>query len=436
MSPFRLAAAALIAISLSTPAAGQTSEGSLRAEQARLFDQIFERPDDLDLMFQYALVSIELQDFEAAISILDRILIFNPDLPRVRLELGAAYFRIGAYQFAREYFDEASAHPEASEAVKARAAEFLNAIEQRTRKNYITGIAQASALFSTNANNGPSSRDIEFLGFAARLTGDDVTAQTDVGASINLQATHVYDFEGKNADSWRTNAVVYSQRYASTKDGAADVLVLRTGPRISLEDDRYGLKARPFVELDHVRSALDALYSTAAIGVELQDTIDRNLGVGGAVQVGWREYEDSEALDGINARGFGGITYALSEATTTRMRLLFEYEGTEDRSERSYEFGLEGGVSHRYDSGFDFAARRWVASANGRVSGRFFDQPGIANPATTRSDLDLRLGLSNLAHLENGLSIETRVDYLMRDSNIRNFDVESLTLTIGGRVEF
>lgn len=52
---------------------------------------MFVRPDDLELMFEYALISVQLEDLEAAITTLERMLIYNRDLPRVHMELGAAY---------------------------------------------------------------------------------------------------------------------------------------------------------------------------------------------------------------------------------------------------------------------------------------------------------------------------------------------------------
>ena len=33
--------------------------------------------------------------------------VFNPNLPRVKLELGVLYFKLGSYELARSYFQEA-----------------------------------------------------------------------------------------------------------------------------------------------------------------------------------------------------------------------------------------------------------------------------------------------------------------------------------------
>ena len=54
-------------------------------------------------------MAAKLGDNEAAVSALERMLLFNPNLPRVQLELGALYFRMGSFEIARSYFEKAAA---------------------------------------------------------------------------------------------------------------------------------------------------------------------------------------------------------------------------------------------------------------------------------------------------------------------------------------
>lgn len=438
---FMAAMAGLALATASFGAAAQsllTGESELRQKQAEQFQAMFDRPEDLDLMFAYALTSIQLKDFEAAISTLDRILIFNPALPRVRLELAASYFRIGSYPVARHYFNEVVENPDADEAMITRAKEFLDVIEQRTRENYITGVIAANVIFTTNANNGPSTREIIFRDVDSRLTGNDVTSQTDVGASIALQATHVYDLGGLTEDSWRTNVALYSQRFSSTEDGAADVVVLRTGPQLSTDKDRYGVKVRPFVEFDHVRSSNDALFTTAAGGFEIQNTVNSRLTLTGEMKLGYRDYHNDNDRDGLTLRGVGGARYFYDDDLSFRVRGLAEFDGANDRTEQSYEIGAEGAIIYSYSSGFDFATRRWVASGSVRTLYRRFDEPGTGQGALTRTreDVDIRLGLSNTAYIGDGWSLLTKADYFLRDSNVRNFDVDSFTVSVGAQFNF
>src|SRR3954466_15042789 len=81
----------------------------LLAQKEALFQQMLRDPGNLDTTFTYADVSARLGDNEAAVSALERMLLFNPDLPRVQLELGALYFRMGSYEISRSYFEKALA---------------------------------------------------------------------------------------------------------------------------------------------------------------------------------------------------------------------------------------------------------------------------------------------------------------------------------------
>jgi tetratricopeptide (TPR) repeat protein len=94
---------------------------ALEAQKEALFQQMFRDPANLDVTFAYADVSARLGDYEAAVSALERLLLFNPDLPRVQLELGALYFRMGSYELARDYFDKAAGQSAARSSCARRA---------------------------------------------------------------------------------------------------------------------------------------------------------------------------------------------------------------------------------------------------------------------------------------------------------------------------
>src|ERR1700730_12086471 len=102
---------------------------ALEAQKEALFQQMFRDPANLDVTLAYADVPATLGDYEAAVSALERLLLFNPDLPRVQLELGALYFRMGSYELARDYFGKAAAANPPPE-VRARVEQYLGEIEK------------------------------------------------------------------------------------------------------------------------------------------------------------------------------------------------------------------------------------------------------------------------------------------------------------------
>ena len=126
-----LVAAPMLAVSAPSADAQTTGAGDLRAQQEALFQAMLQAPDDLEIMFDHALISIELLDYEAAISTLERMLIFNPGLNRAKVELGAAYFKLGAYENARFYFQDALTSGNLPPTVVMRVSRFLDEIEKR-----------------------------------------------------------------------------------------------------------------------------------------------------------------------------------------------------------------------------------------------------------------------------------------------------------------
>ena len=423
-----------------------SEETALRAVQREQFAAMFEEPDDVDLMFQYAVTSIRLQDYEAAITTLERILIYNPNLPRVKVELGASYFRIGSYPVAKFYFEEVLSDDTADPEMKERVQKFLDEINKRTRKSYVTGQVGFDTVFTTNANFGPEDRNILFLNVPVVLAGPDVTSQTDAGLALVGRVSHIYDLSTATGDVWRSDLAASFTRFADTSGGATDIAVFRTGPRLSLDDDRYGPKIRPYVEVSHVRFAKDPLQTTIGGGFELTNTLNQSMSLFSDLRIAWRDSHIDTALvdlngdiidqDGLSIRANAGVNYFYDKNISLRGFVLAEYTGAESNQEQSYEFGFGGLGTYRYDSGIPMASRDWLITAGARAIYRRFDEESIFQPTKEREDLDLRLHVGHTAYIQNDLSVTARAEYFVRESNVRNFDLESFTAKLGLRYSF
>ena len=66
----------------------------IKEKQQVVFEQLFEDPTNLSLLFEYANLSILVGDLEAAIGVFDQMLVYDPELPRIRLELGVLYLSL------------------------------------------------------------------------------------------------------------------------------------------------------------------------------------------------------------------------------------------------------------------------------------------------------------------------------------------------------
>ena len=160
LSRLSLCLIALLALFAPIRAAAQAAAGedaaSLQAEKDALFQQMLRAPANLDVTFKYADVAARLGDYEAAVAALERMLLFNPDLPRVQLELGVLYFRMGSYGLARDYFDRAAAANPPPD-VRARLDQYMAEVEKGESGHRVTGYFFSGVQYQTNANVAGSS---------------------------------------------------------------------------------------------------------------------------------------------------------------------------------------------------------------------------------------------------------------------------------------
>ena len=135
-----------------------------QARRRVLFQQMLETPDNLDIAFEYAGLSAQVGDMEASIATLERMLIFAPGLPRLQLELGVLYYRLGAYETARFYFESAVSAPNVPDVVQARVDPYLAEIDRRTAGYRFTGTIIGGVRYQTNANAATSSGTVTIVG--------------------------------------------------------------------------------------------------------------------------------------------------------------------------------------------------------------------------------------------------------------------------------
>lgn len=426
-------ALALLALAGAASAQEPTGDPALRARQAELNAAMLAAPDDLELMFAHALVSIELNDYEAAITTLERMLIFNPKLSRAKVELGAAYFRLGAYENARYYFEDVIENDAPPAAVERRITAFLDEIDKRTQQSGFSGIASAGVAVSSNANLGPPDAGVLVLDNPAVLD-DEFVESEDVGFRFIAQGRHYYDLGRPNNDVWLTDLSLFSLNYLDESQGDIDSLSVQSGPRLALDDRAFGPKLRPYVSAEVLTSGNDLLFYSAGAGIEYSDTLNEALNVFAGFQSEWREYDERNDFDGHSHRLALGVAYAPGPDTALTALGYAETDQADEDFNTNYELGLRLGAQHRYDSGLAFTDRLWAVAGFVSVAGRWFEDPNPAvSAARDRSDLDLRAGVSHIFHLTGGVFVQVEADYLFRDSNLPNFDLENLgaALSVG-----
>ncbi len=420
-------------VGLTTP----SEIADLRAKQSALFTELLERPDDLDLMFEYATLSIQLEDYEAAISTLERMLIYRQDLSRVRLELAVAYFSLGSYEASQLYFDQVLADPSTPDTVRSRVNRYLEAIAVRTKTNVFTGSASVGVTYSTNATLGPDEEQILFLSQLFDL--DEGNEEEDFGLRVIVSLSHLYDLQQEDSDFWRTDFSAFALRYFSTDQGDVAFGRIRTGPRLSINNEQYGPKLRPYVEGQYLNSQDRGLFASYGVGVEYSNTLSPILSNFADVGIRYRNFFRSEFTDedAYNFYSALGLAYIPSNDLILRGTTFFELDAADADENSNVEIGLRLSGEYQYDSGIDWVDRKWSVSMFGEVRSRFFQEVDpLIGVDRKRQDWDIRGGVSHTFALKDGFGLQVDVDGLYRDSNIFNFDLDNISTTTSLQYRF
>jgi len=202
--------ASLAPVQAAAQLAGGEDTASLETQRDALFQQMLRDPANLDLTFKYADVAARLGDYEAAVSALERMLLFNPDLPRVQLELGVLYFRMGSYSLARDYLDRAAAANPPPD-VRSRLDQYIAEIEKGESRHRLTGYFFSGVQYQTNANVAGSSVILSPIGPV--LLNNQFTKQASGSIFGSGSVLYSYDLETQSRDTLDVTGATYLNHY-------------------------------------------------------------------------------------------------------------------------------------------------------------------------------------------------------------------------------
>ena len=150
-----------------------------RLEEAkRVLEQVLvAKPDDSEALFLMATIAVEQKDYDTAISLYRRILVREPDVERVRLDLARAFFLKGDYDNADRQFRFARAG-DIDNAVKVNIDHFLAAINRLRQWTLNFSLALAP---DTNQNAATSAAQVNIFGLPFAL---DKTARKQSGIGV------------------------------------------------------------------------------------------------------------------------------------------------------------------------------------------------------------------------------------------------------------
>jgi tetratricopeptide (TPR) repeat protein len=111
----------------------QRASPELQRQYNAAFQDMLNKPGDLEVALNYAKVATKVGDLEGAVSTYEGMLIIDPNLSRVRLELGILYYRLKSYEVARNYLETALQSPTLKADLRKPAEDLLAKMPKQSR---------------------------------------------------------------------------------------------------------------------------------------------------------------------------------------------------------------------------------------------------------------------------------------------------------------
>jgi tetratricopeptide (TPR) repeat protein len=209
--------------------AQKPDSSELQAQYDAAFQQMLKQPANLDVLFRFATLASETGDLEGAISALERMLLVDPNLPRVRLELGVLYYRLGSYEVARTYIEAALKAPNLPPDVRLRAEKFMSEIANKSSLSHFSGEFFLGWRYQSNANLGPTSSNVRLFGQSANLNQSSV-GSPDWGLVASGQIRHTYDLGLQDKSALESQLTFYANRQFTQSSANVSLVDLTSGP--------------------------------------------------------------------------------------------------------------------------------------------------------------------------------------------------------------
>lgn len=411
----------------------------LQRQYDAAFQETLTKPADLDVLFRFAALATQTGDLEGAISALERMLLINSDLPRVRLELGVLYYRLSSYEVARTYLETALASPAVPADVRGKAQEYLAEIDSRTRPSSLSGEVFLGWRYQSNANLGPATSRVLLFGQPANLNQQAV-GTADWGVVSSLQVRHRYDFGSQDRAALETQFTAYANRQFQLSAANVTLLDLTTGPRFQVFQGTFeDFTLKPFVTGGYVWVKDTPYYGSWGGGVESSVLLGNGLRNTSIAIFRRQDNQDTSYLP-VNSQYRGN---SLSASTAFQYEInpsvMLFLTGSGQRFDadiapwQSYTlWGVGGGLAFRFADPLFKTGLPWTINLSVSEQWWAYDQPDVVvDPTTTRYQNDTILNLVLTVPFDERTTFSLSGGRFVRAASVPNYAFENNSFMFG-----
>jgi hypothetical protein len=426
---------------------------ALQAKKEALFQQMLHDPANLDVTFAYADVSAQLGDNEAAVAALERMLLFNPNLPRVDLELGVLYFRMGSFEAAQTYFEKAKSFNPPQE-VMERVDEYLAKIHTSEQTNQFTGFFFLGSQYQTDANVAPGSPLIHSP-VGDVLLSTQFVKHDDANIFATGSVLYTYDLGTQDRDTIETTATGFANHYMQFNRLDLDLGEITAGPRLRFPSltvphvDTITLK--PYAIVNEVGLGENQYFWTYGAGLEVTGVLFGDV----TAKIAWefREKNFTDAPDRPLSRGLTGndnlLTVAVTKPITENSAVSLEFDYLDQATRLTYyanmDYSVSAGYRIRYDDPTGLIKLPWESSVFGSRSWAIYQSPdpccntsgsSLVFSPSDRFDRHWRFGVTQSFQVASNIAIVLQAQRDIVSSNLSIYGYTSDSVLIGPQIRF
>lgn len=395
------------------------------------FEEVLRDPDNLELNYAFALTQIRQGDLLGALSTLERILLRNPGVPRVRLLYAIVLYRLNAVDEAQRELDNVL-KLKMDDGLRRELEYYRSEVSRSKQKTKFTAIVRFGWNYDTNRNAAPLTRGIVSSGAIVPLPGEVETHSLETFGRLEVE--HDLGFQRRHRLIGSVTGIydlsLKSDRFTL---GAIDV---RGG--IALDLAPYELRIQPHFRWAHLEddSVLQAHGGTVRFDWPTKQNLHYFAYFSGEYQVfnATNDSPSSRFRTGAEYRGGAGVRWVI--VPEHRVTLT----GTGIRKEAREGFfdysGAVVGLEHGWLLG-----RGMFLLTNVSWEGDFYDESDPNINGTKREDHILRVrtifgvpfatltGWSTAPRPLRDIGISVGFEYTRAFSNIDNYRYHNYRVT-------
>jgi hypothetical protein len=415
-----------------------------RTEADILFKRILVKPDDLDATFRYSQIETSLGNYEAAIGALERMLFYNPNLPRVKLELGVLYYRLRSYEMARSYFNGAVAAKDTPQDVRDEVATFIVAIDRAVADNQFALFAQFGLRHQSNGNAGPNSPTVQALGQNALLSSQ-FQRKPDWNAFGITTLHHFYDFGDQRGDGWESDLTAYYARQFKLRNLDLGLVEASSGPRMGLGSGGIA-SVHPYALANIVTLGDADYFGTIGGGASLRVQLPGAIELDPGVEYRDRQFRNSSDYPTATLQtGDQWIGYAIgSGPLSITPGLSWQARLALTRDTAAYvpysytDLSVDLALPYSFAApAFARSGANWTIAPFVGYSHTDYRQPDpIVDPGVTRLDRQWRAGTTLDTTFYQNVGFSLQVQYFRTNSTVSNYRTNDFLVSGGPTIRF